>query len=98
MRIAAVLVALCAPASADDQIRRDTIEVGQTIEREVGIAIGYQCDHDIVEATMKTKNRTTNVFVVTGKREGKTLCRAGTDPLQPSYVFEFTVKPKTKKR
>lgn len=83
-------------ALADDAVRRETLAVGETIERDVGYAIGVICDDpDTVGATMKTaKGADTNILVLTGKRVGKTLCRAGTDPNRVSYVFEVVVIPK----
>lgn len=100
LRFALALALISSPAFADDDgIRRETIVVGQTIEREVGFAMGVACDDPaIVTVEMKTKAPDTNVLVVTGKKPGKTLCRAGTDPHRVSYVFEFVVKPTRTKR
>ena len=92
-RLALVLLASTALAE-DDGIRRVSVAVGQTVEHEVGYAIGVACDDDVVEATMKSKTSETNVLVLLGKREGKTTCRAGTDPTGVSQVFEITVTPK----
>lgn len=76
-----------------------TVEVGQRVEREVGIAIGAQCDDPtIVRATMVTRREDMNVFVATGLRPGTTLCRAGTDPNRFSVVYEVTVVPARAKR
>ena len=91
----AALVAL--PARADDAPARITVEVGKTVEREVGYAIGVICDGDFVEAEMKSKSAETNVLVLRGLRAGKTLCRAGTDPNRVSIVFEVIVTPKRKR-
>ena len=81
--------------AGDDVLQRESIMVGETIERDVGIAIGVVCDSpEIVEATMTSRNSSTNVLVLTGRQEGKTLCRAGTNPMAMSYLFEITVRPK----
>ena len=94
-------VGLCALMSSiaafagDDVLLQENIMVGETIERDVGIAIGVACDHpEIVEATMMSRNQQTNVLVLTGKQEGRTLCRAGTNPMAMSYLFDITVRPK----
>ena len=94
-------VGLCMVMSAalavagDDVLLREDITVGETIERDVGIAIGVACDHpEVVEAAMFTRNQQTNVLVLTGKQEGKTLCRAGTNPMAMSYLFDITVRPR----
>lgn len=87
----AVLLALAAPALADDTTIRVT--VGTQVERDVGYAIGVACDHpDIVDAAMKTApSGKSNVLVLTGKRAGTTVCRAGTDPNRASYLFTIVV-------
>ncbi|MBA3501377.1 MAG: hypothetical protein M4D80_27390 [Myxococcota bacterium] len=88
-----ILLAPAASADVSDGINRESIDVGQTIEREVGYAIGVRCDDpETVAAEMKSRTSETNVLVITGKRAGKTMCRAGTDPNRVSYVFEVTVK------
>jgi hypothetical protein len=82
-------------ADPSDGINHESISIGQTIEREVGYAIGVRCDDpDTVAAEMKSRTSETNVLLLTGKRAGKTTCRAGTDPNRVSYVFEITVRPK----
>lgn len=95
-----LLLGLTSPVLADDALRRETIAVGQSVERDVGYAIGVVCDDpDTVGAEMKTaKSADKNILVLTGKRVGKTLCRAGTDPNRVSYVFEIVVTPKPAKR
>lgn len=91
MRRLALLLVFAAHASAgDDGVRRETIVVGQTIERAVGYAIGVMCDHDVVTAEMTTRGDTNHV-VFRGNRAGKTTCRVGTDPNRVSFVFEITV-------
>jgi hypothetical protein len=93
-RLALVLVLLAPPALADvgDGINHEMVRIGQTIEREVGYAIGVRCDDpEVITAEMKSRTSETNVLLLTGKRAGKTTCRAGTDPNRVSYVFEITV-------
>ena len=88
MRFAWLLIP--ALAFADD-VRKETIAIGQTIERDVGYAIGVMCDDTkIVTAEMKTV-KDTNILSIKGEREGTTTCRAGTDPNRVSFVFEITV-------
>ena len=69
------------------------IPVGKTVEREVGIAIGYRCDEPtaIVEIAMRQKSESTNVAVITGKKAGVTTCRFGLDPMSYSVVYEIRV-------
>jgi hypothetical protein len=88
----ALVVAVGGTADADGV--KLTVAVGETVEREVGFAHGVMCDDtEIVRADMRTKNEQTNVFVLTGLKEGRTQCRAGTDPTRPYVVFDITVTP-----
>lgn len=90
--VVAAAVILAAPARAEDDVARVRVEVGKTVEREVGYAIGVRCDDpEIVGAQMRTKTEQTNVLVLTGRRVGHTLCRAGTDPAGPSMLLEVHV-------
>ena len=92
-----VLVSSVAAFAGDDVLIHENIEVGETVSRDVGIAIGVACDHpEVVDAAMFTRNQT-NVLVLTGKQEGRTLCRAGTNPMAMSYLFDITVRPKGSK-
>jgi len=99
----AVLLALCsfaAIAFADEERLAITVEVGKTVETEVGFAMGHLCDDEtLVRAEMKNKNAETNVFAVTGVKVGTTLCRAGTATVEnrPTYLFEVTVVPAQKR-
>lgn len=78
-------------AAADPPPRID-VEVGQTVERDVGIAIGVLCDDlSIIHAELRTETPESNVLRVTGVRPGDTLCRAGTVPGRPMFVFEIHV-------
>jgi hypothetical protein len=74
---------------------RIEVRVGETAERDVGIAVGYRCDDPaLVRVEMRTKREQANAFVVTGVQAGVTLCRVGTDPLRPSFVYEIRVLPR----
>ena|SRR5690348_17016660 len=88
---AAALVLVANLARADDgaTIR---VEVGQTVERDVGYARGLVCDDlAILDASLVTRNDH-NFLRITGKQVGKTQCRAGTDPASPpSYLFDIVV-------
>lgn len=97
LRIAALLGILAATARADD-ITRLEVAVGATIEREVGFAIGLLCDDTtIVQAEVRAGTPESNRFVVTGLKEGTTMCRVGTAPERPSFVFELHVVPPRKR-
>jgi|MudIll2142460700_1097286.scaffolds.fasta_scaffold25918_2 hypothetical protein len=94
-RLALLLGLAAATPAADDVLGSVSIEVGETVEIEVGYAIGVACDDpETVAAEMRPKNDQTNVVLFTGRREGHTLCRAGTDPFRISYLFDITVRPK----
>ena len=76
-------------AAADPPPRID-LDVGQTMERDVGIAIGLLCDDlSIVHAELRSETPESNVLRVTGVQPGDTLCRAGTVPGRPTFVFEI---------
>jgi hypothetical protein len=69
------------------------VEVGQTVERDVGIAIGWFCDDpSLVNAGMVTRGDH-NVWIVQGVKSGATHCRVGTDYTRPYIVFEVRVVP-----
>ena len=74
---------------------RIELHIGDTAQREVGIAVGYQCDDPaLVKIEMRTKSEQVNAFVVTGLQAGVTRCRVGTDPHRPSFVYEIRVLPR----
>ena len=82
---------LAGSALADDPQRID-VAVGQTVERDVGFAIGLLCDDlSIVRADLRASTPESNTFSVTGVKEGTTMCRAGTAPTRPTFVFEIHV-------
>lgn len=78
---------------------RIEVRVGETAERDAGIAVGYQCDDPaLVRVEMRQKSEQANAFVVTGLRAGVTRCRVGTDPHRPSVVYEIRVLPRRELR
>jgi hypothetical protein len=78
---------------------RIEVRVGETAERYVGFAVGYRCDDpSLLQIELRTKSEQTNVFVVTGVKEGTTACRVGTDPYRPSVVYEIRVLPRRGRR
>jgi hypothetical protein len=78
---------------------RIEVRVGETAERDVGIAVGYQCDDPaLVRVEMRTRSEQANAFIVTGVQVGVTWCRVGTDPLRPSFVYEIRVLPRRERR
>jgi hypothetical protein len=85
------LTARGAVALADDAERID-LAVGETVERDVGFAIGLLCeDLSIVRADLRASTPESNTFSATGIKEGMTRCRVGTAPGRPAYVFEIHV-------
>jgi hypothetical protein len=83
-----------APA-APPVVPRIEVRIGETAEREVGIAVGFQCDEPaLVRVEMRTKREGVNAFAVTGVAVGVTRCRVGTDPHRPSVVYEVRVLPR----
>lgn len=90
----AATVAWSQLAHADAPPRLE-VAVGKTIEREVGIAIGFRCDEPtaIIDVTMRQKSEYVNVAVITGKKVGTTTCRFGVDPMSHSEVYEIRVVP-----
>lgn len=71
---------------------RIDVAVGQTVERDVGFAIGLLCDDlTILRAELRASTPESNRFSVTGVKEGTTMCRVGTAPSRPSFVFEIHV-------
>ena len=98
--VLALIVALCvepAVAHAEERVPL-TVELGKTVTQKVGYAMGHLCDDaSIVQAEMKNGTAEDNLFVVTGKKLGTTLCRAGTMQDRPSVLFEITVVPPKRK-
>ena len=70
------------------------VEVGQTVQREVGFALGLRCDDlSIAQIELRASTPQTNVFVVTGVRPGATTCRVGTTPNRPTFLYQIRVVP-----
>jgi hypothetical protein len=93
MRFALILGLVARVAHADDAARLE-VAVGQTVERDVGIAVGLRCDDvAIARVELRTVTPDSNVFEVTGVTPGTTLCRVGTALNRPTYVFEIHVVP-----
>ncbi len=91
-----LIALLVAPlvAHAEDRVPL-TVEIGATVSREVGYAMGYLCDDEsIAQGAMKNGTIDNNLFVVTGLKLGTTLCRAGTMQDRPTILYEVTVTPK----
>ena len=77
----------------------EPVEVGRTVERNVGYATGWFCDDPaLVEASLVTRDDDYNYWIVTGVKVGSTQCRVGTDPTRASTVFDVTVKRARSKR
>jgi hypothetical protein len=70
------------------------VEVGQTLEVDVGYARGVVCDDtSVVRPGLVTRNDH-NFFVAAGLKLGRTLCRVGTYAGQPPwFLFEVSVVP-----
>jgi hypothetical protein len=83
---------VCAVASADPAAPTNTVrvEVGKTVERQVGVLRGYFCDDpSLVTAELVTRGDV-NVWIVTGAKVGTTRCRVG-DQYHPALLFDVTV-------
>ncbi len=98
IRSTLIVCVLAASALADDAVRLD-VAVGETIERDVGFAIGFLCDDTaIIRADLRPGTPESNRFSVTGLKEGTTMCRVGTAPERPSVVFEIHVAAPRQRR
>lgn len=94
LHVAALLAAVSGRAIADEGARKLVVAVDETVELEVGYAIGFVCDDTtIVRGEMKSRSSTQNVFVATGLKTGTTQCRIGTDPNRPSTLYQVIVTP-----
>ena len=93
LRIGIVLALVSATAVAEDAARLD-VAVGETVERDVGYALGLMCDDTAaIHVDLRNTSPETNTFVVTGIKEGTALCRVGTSPGRPTFLFEIHVVP-----
>jgi hypothetical protein len=89
MRGLAVLVVIV--ASADPAPNRIEVEVGKTVERDVGVLRGFFCDDaSLIAGDLVTRGQT-NVWIVTGAKVGTTQCRVG-DHTRPALLFDVIVK------
>jgi len=99
MRGAWILCLAAGVAHADEPARVDAAErlevaVGETVERDVGIAVGLRCDDlSFTRIELRTVTPEANRFAVTGVAPGTTRCRVGTALNRPSFVFEIHVVP-----
>jgi len=90
--LAALVLLAAGSAHADAEVLE--VEVGKTVEVLVGYAQGLICDDlTILDAEVRAKTEQNNVFVVTGKKPGSTLCRVGTDPLRVRFMYDVHVVP-----
>ena len=72
-----------------------SVDLGKTVERDVGNATGWFCDDpSLVTAELVTRGEV-NVWRVTGAKPGSTQCRVGTDPTRASFVFDVTVNARS---
>jgi len=67
------------------------VEIGKSVERNVGYARGWACDDPALISAGLTTRGDHNVWVVTGQKTGSTQCRVGTDPYGTSYLFNVRV-------
>jgi hypothetical protein len=90
----ALVAAASAVARADGEIPIE-VELGKTTELNVHSARGWFCDDpSLVQAELVTRDDT-NVWRVAGAKLGSTMCRVGTTPGLPYYVFAVkVVEPK----
>lgn len=86
-------VAHAAQTAEADGSGRVEVAVGQTIELEVGNALGWFCDAPSVVSAEIVTYQGYNAWVVTGVEEGATQCRVGTTLGRASYLFEVIVRP-----
>ncbi len=90
-------VLLLAGAAAAEGERPLSIELGKTVQVDVGYARGWMCDDpSLVEADMTTRGDH-NFWIVKAVKLGHTLCRVGTDAYAIAYVFDLKVVPAKKR-
>jgi hypothetical protein len=94
LALTAFLCAAPAVRSAEgDGLGRVELKVGETIELEVGNALGWFCDAPSLVSAQIVSYDGYNAWVVTGVAEGATVCRVGTTVGRASYLFEVVVGP-----
>ncbi len=96
--IVCLVTGLATGAMADGAMRID-VAVGESVERDVGFAMGLLCDDvAIVRVELRAGTPESNTFVATGVTEGTTMCRVGTAPNRPAYLFEIHVVAPRRRR
>ena len=95
-RALAIVLALGGIAHADPN--RVDVEVGKTVEKNVGYARGgWFCDDATLVTAELVTRADTNYWIVKGAKAGTTTCRVGTDLHRPTVVFTVVVAaPKAK--
>jgi hypothetical protein len=95
MRWLALTYLLISTAAIAQDVPKIELAVGDKAERDVAIANGYLCDDPtLVAVEMRTRSQTSNLFIVTGLKEGKTLCRVGTGTDRVHFLFEIDITAK----
>jgi hypothetical protein len=96
MKRMALIVGLVAEVASAEGIALK-VEVGKTVEIEVGYARGWMCDDpSLVRAEVVTRGDR-NFWIVSGAKQGATQCRVGTDVYGVSLVFDVSVVPSRKR-
>jgi hypothetical protein len=81
-------------AFADDSV---TVEVGKTVNVDVGQAIGLNCDNlSVAQVAIRNASPNVNQLVITGLKPGTTWCRAGSPNAGPTALVHIHVVEKTK--
>ena len=98
MRWLALLIPCVATAALADEVPKIEVAIGEQASRDVAIANGYLCDDPtLISVEMRQRTQTSNEFVVTGLKAGKTLCRVGTSTDRVHFVFVVEVTAKKAK-
>jgi len=85
------VIALASVAGADPAPESKVeVEVGKTVERDVGVLRTYFCDDPTLITSSLVTRGEVNVWIVTGVKIGTTQCRIGTR-FQPPRVFDVAV-------
>jgi len=86
-----LLLLLASPARAQPATQVE-VQVGKTVNVDVGLAQGLNCDDlGVVDAKLvSSKDKKHLVLVLKGKAAGDTYCRAGTG-LGPTVLVHVTV-------
>jgi hypothetical protein len=94
-----VMLGLGLGTARADEPQRVVVEVGKTVEQNVGYARGgWICDDpSLISGELVTRGDT-NYWIVTGAKPGTTLCRVGTDRYRVVYMFELVVAPANQRK